>query len=190
MRRCHNCFVELSPLVRGDARYCSTRCRVAAHRDARRHHGYRLPAELLEQDRWIRRTINKVPLTIEGVAASSTDPTTWSSFDEAATSTVGAGLGFVLNGDGIVCLDLDHCFVNGKLTRTAADLVARCSNTYIELSPSGEGLHIWGRANLGFRGRKIGDVEVYGDARYLTITGDAFGASRRLAPLGKVISQL
>lgn len=131
-----------------------------------------------------------MPLTPAGSAASSINPITWSTYDEAIASDVGAGLGFVLNGDGIVCLDLDHCFDGDTLTADAAALVAKCRGTYIERSPSGDGLHIWGRARLPYRGRKIGAVEVYGDARYITITGDAIGTSRRLAPIGRVISKL
>lgn len=190
MRRCHHCSTTISSMARADARYCSGRCRVAAHRAGKRGGLQQLPVELRSRDRWVRRTQRKVPVTCSGASASSTDPDTWSSFDEAINSTAGVGLGFVLNGDGIVCLDLDHCFVDGQLTDAAAALVAACADTYIERSPSGDGLHIWGRADLPYRGRKIDGIEVYGDARYLTITGDAFGPSRHLAPIGKVIAKL
>jgi primase-polymerase (primpol)-like protein len=149
-----------------------------------------LPAELIAQARWIRHTAAKVPVTAWGTAASSTNPATWCDYESARQSSAGVGLGFVLNGDGIVCIDVDHCIVDGELTAQAADLVGRCQGTYIERSPSGTGLHIWGKARLGFSGTVIGGVEVYGDLRYLTVTGDSIGRCRRLAPLGRVISSL
>lgn len=90
--------------ARRHARFCEPRCRAAAARRRRT-----VPAELTRRPRWIRHTARKVPLTIGGATASSTDPSTWSRYSEAAASGKGAGLGFVLNGDGVVCLDLDHC---------------------------------------------------------------------------------
>lgn len=109
--------------------------------------------------------------------ASSTDPTTWSSYAKANRSPVGHGLGFVLNGDGIICIDLDHCVVDGKLDADAAAFVKRFPKTYVEISPSGTGLHIWGFGTV-IKGRKFmhGDlsVEIYGTGRYLTFTGTPF----------------
>lgn len=186
MRTCHHCSSTLSPRLRADCRYCSTRCRVAAHRAARTAPA--LPTELTSRDRWLRYTPEKIPVTAWGTTASSVNQATWTDHDTANASTFGVGLGFVLNGDGIVCIDVDHCFVDGKLEPWAVDLVRRCGNTYVERSPSGNGLHIWGRARLPYRGRKFDRVEVYGDARYLTVTGDALTNTRRLGSLTKVIA--
>jgi primase-polymerase (primpol)-like protein len=160
---CSRCSTPISPLVRGDSRYCSSRCRLAAHRA--------LPArELRDRARWIRRSATKVPLTIDGNAASSTDPSTWCDYDTAAASTVGAGLGFVLNGDGIVCVDLDHCLDGrGRPQPWVIDLLESMPETYVEVSPSGDGLHVWGFGTIG-KGRRSGGIEVYGRGRYLTIT--------------------
>src|SRR5690606_1666864 len=82
-------------------RYCSARCRVAAHR------ARWIPVELTSRARWVRHE-GKRPITPAGRAASSTDPRTWSTYREAARSKAGDGLGFVL-GAGIGCLDLDNC---------------------------------------------------------------------------------
>lgn len=182
------CSARLSPRMRGHARYCSTRCRVAAHRARTRLP--KLPPALTDRPRWVRHDKFKVPMTAWGSAASSVNPATWCDYDTAVASDVGAGLGFVLNGDGIVCLDLDHCFVDGELSPVASALVAACGNTYMERSPSGDGLHIWGTAKLDFRGRKFPGVEVYGDVRYMTVTGDALTPVRTLAPLTAVIAAL
>jgi len=151
-----------------------------------------VPAELTREARWIRYSSTKVPLTVDGWPAASTKPRTWATYAEAMGSSVGAGPGFVLNGDGIVCIDLDHCLTDGVLEQWAADVLAACPATYVEVSPSGDGLHVWGRApefsggrRVGFRG---GMVEMYADQRYLTVTANPFKGSRsRLGDLSNVI---
>ena len=148
-----------------------------------------IPAELRGLPRWVRWMGRKIPRTVNGGMASSTDPATWSSYREAKRSTVGVGLGFVLNGDGIVCLDLDHCVgPDGALSEGADVLVRLAGDTYIEVSPSGHGLHIWGYApglqcgrRVTFRGQP---VEVYPSGRYMTVTGRPFAGFER--PLGDV----
>jgi hypothetical protein len=191
MRSCSRCATRLSPLARIDARFCSTRCRVAAHRAKP---APTFPVELEDADRWIRYSPTKVPLTVDGRAASSTDASTWSSHAEAMGSSVGAGPGFVLNGDGIVCIDLDHCLVDGVLEPWAQEIVDMVPATYIEVSPSGDGLHVWGRGELA-RGRRIGVdggfVEAYATARYLTVTRDAWtGSVGTLGRLDRVFRAL
>lgn len=189
MRRCFHCSSRLSPRLRADARYCSSRCRVAAHRA--QHELPTLPTALTDRPRWIRHTRAKIPLTAWDSIASSTNPATWTDYDTASQSTAGVGLGFVLNGDGVVCIDIDKCVDDGRLADWVTDLVRACGDTYVERSPSGNGIHIWGRARLPFGGRKFSrGVEVYGDARYLTVTGDALTPSRRLGQLSKVIATL
>lgn len=190
MRSCSHCSTRLSPLARIDARYCSTRCRVAAHRARPRAI---VPDELVAEERWIRYSSTKVPLTTRGWPASSTKPATWATWSEAATSSAGVGTGFVLNGDGIVCIDLDHCLTDGKLEAWADEILRACPGTYIEISPSGDGLHIWGRATGFSGGRRFawhgGMVEVYATERYLTVTSRPFkGSKRRLADLSNLIA--
>jgi len=158
---------------RVDARFCSSKCRVYTHRAAKTNP---IPAAMISRNRWIRRTANKVPLTVDGTAASSTDPTTWASYNRATESTVGAGLGFVL-GDGIGCIDLDHCLDNRKANPAAAAFIARYPNNYIEVSPSGDGLHIWGTATEQAGTKRTVDglsIETYSTGRYITITGNIY----------------
>src|SRR5690349_14883840 len=177
------CVKHLPVTARRHAKYCSGACRVAAHRLEV------IPAELRGLPRWVRWMGRKIPRTVNGGMASSTDPATWSSYREAKRSTVGVGLGFVLNGDGIVCLDLDHCVgPDGALSEGADVLVRLAGDTYIEVSPSGHGLHIWGYApglqcgrRVTFRGQP---VEVYPSGRYMTVTGRPFAGFER--PLGDV----
>lgn len=175
----------MSFLARGDSRFCSSRCRVAAHRA--------LPArQLRELPRWVRWSASKVPLTAEGGAASSTDPSTWCDYDTAIASSVGVGVGFVLSpADRIVCVDLDHCLDGkGRPVSWAADVLASVPDTYVEVSPSGDGLHVWGLADVG-RGRRCEGIEVYGQGRYLTVTGRRWRHSRStFAEIGGWIDSL
>lgn len=154
--------------------FCSGKCRVKAHRVRKRTQSV-FPAELVNRDRWIRHA-DKRPATVEGRWCSVTDDHSWATFDDAASSEFGDGLGFVLNGDGIVCIDLDDCVVDGVPNQAARDFLARLPKTFVEFSPSGRGLHVWGFASLsaGRRFERDGlKIEVYPDGRYLTVTGRA-----------------
>lgn len=171
-------------------RYCSPAHRVAAHRSRPG-----LPVELTSRDRWVRYSATKVPLQVATHrAASSTNPATWTSYLAAIQSTRGVGAGFVLDGDGIVCIDLDHCLHNGRLAPWAADVLQRCPRTFVEVSHSGTGLHVWGRGEVGIA-RVIRDgvrkVEVYGQGRYIATTGCRWrGAPLRLADVSAFIDSL
>ncbi|MER7833492.1 DNA primase [Streptomyces sp. NPDC095602] len=175
-------------------RFCSTRCRVAAHR-ARRAAAEALPRELTARRRWVRRDDRKAPRTTSGGFASVTDGATWTTYRAARAATVGAGLGYILaQGDGIVCVDLDHCLDDGELTPWARAFLDRCPPTWIEVSASGTGLHVWGRGAVE-RGRRIRRdgvaIEVYGHGRYIAVTGRRFGqAPDTLADLTAVLDTI
>lgn len=175
-RRCKQCGRPLRALARSDARYCSTRCRVAAHRSPT------IPHELRRQHRWVAwlpvdrdgRT-TKMPVTAGGRAASSTNPATWSTYDTIRERS--KRLGYVL-GDGVGCIDLDHAIrPDGTLTEGAQALVDFYPDNWIEISPSGDGLHIWGLAGerRGFRKTWHGQaIEFYSWGRFMTVTGRAW----------------
>ncbi|MFE2012313.1 bifunctional DNA primase/polymerase [Streptomyces sp. NPDC059491] len=192
---CEWCGEHLGARHSHRARFCSTRCRVAAHRAAKKD---ATPDELKTRDRWVRRSATKAPLTTAGMAASSTNPRTWSTHKSAAASTAGAGLGFVLSDvDDIVCIDLDHCIntLTGRLAPWAAAILRDAGATYVEVSPSGDGLHIWGRADVR-QGRRIRRpdgtaVEIYGTGRYIAMTGRRHGnAPSSLADVSELVTQL
>jgi len=191
MNVCRVCDQELRVPARGRRpQFCGSRCRVAAHREAKRvaefvdrlplpvvrSAGFSVPHELRIRDRWIRHE-NKRPMAIGGWFCSVTDPSHWGNFEDAVASDYGDGVGFVLNGDGVVCLDLDDCVVDGVPVPSAVRFVDALPNTYVEFSPSGNGLHVWG---FGFmdRGRRFTRdglrVEAYPDGRFLTVTGDVY----------------
>lgn len=186
-RGCERCGGGLGPLRSGPSpRFCSTRCRVAAHRA-------KMPADLRSRARWVaweptRRAGEKVtkrPVQLDGRAASTTDPQTWTSYSRVLGRK---RRGFVL-GEGIGCIDLDHCLVNGKPTPAAQRFLDAVPDTYIEVSPSGDGLHVWGRLPEGPGSRRVVDglnVEIYSVGRYITVTGQQFGTSVLLADLSHI----
>jgi len=122
----------------------------------------------------------KVPLQPDGSRASSTAPSTWSTYQDCAGAYVrglGDGLGIVLSGDGLVGVDLDHSVgADGSVAPWAAEIVAAL-DSYTEVSPSGAGLRVFVRGELPAGRRKRGDIEMYETARYLTVTGRHLGGT-------------
>ena len=94
----------------------------------------------------------------------------------SARRAVGLSLGIVL-GDGLGCIDLDHCIVDGVVAEWAQGWIDgyREDAVLIERSFSGEGVHIFLPMEEG-PGRRIRDgvqnVEVYSCDRYIAVTGD------------------
>lgn len=161
-------------LLREGAKFCTSKCRVYAHRASKRAPVF--PEAMTSRDRWVRRAADKRPLTVAGRAGSSTDSRKWSSFKEAAASSAGVGLGFVL-GDGIGCIDLDHCFDGGVLADWAAEYIRSVTEPVIfaEVSQSGDGVHLFIEAGEA-PGRKIRDgrnIERYTTGRYIAVTGNS-----------------
>jgi len=111
--------------------------------------------------------------------ASATDPSTWrdptSVFAALHADTTGTlvGIGFVLHGDGTVCIDLDRAVdEHGNITPEAQQILDRFPNTYAEYSLSGRGIHIWVRTSrpLPEDGKRKSGVEIYQNKRYIAIT--------------------
>ncbi len=122
--------------------------------------------------------LTKVPYSAhDGSNASSTDPATWATFQEALEYhldnewTDGVGM-VVCEADDFVGIDLDHC--RDPETGTLepwAQRVVETVNSYTEVTPSGTGLRVFARGTLPPSGRKRGDFEIYESGRYLTVTG-------------------
>ena len=168
-------------------RFCSDACRMRAARSRR------LPDELTGRARWVRwrlvergGRLTKLPVQTTGRAASSTDPRTWTSFERASASTAGDGLGFVL-GDGVGCIDLDHVLDGrGRASAAARRVIGSLPVTYAEVSPSGDGLHLWflmAEAPGTVRTVDGVSVETYSVGRYMTVTGRRWGTAAALARL-------
>ncbi|HEU5348048.1 MAG TPA: hypothetical protein VFU63_05495, partial [Ktedonobacterales bacterium] len=146
-----------------------------------------IPQELRETAHWLCYNRDKVPQIADasGRLASSTDPTTWRDFAQAAkcyraaTPAGTLGLGFVLaRTDPWVFIDLDGCVdaATGEPNTTAKEILAHL-RTYTERSPSGAGLHLLARGHVPEtvsrrRGAYNGvGIEVYDCERYATVTG-------------------
>ena len=132
--------------------------------------------------------ITKMPVDRFGKLASSTAPHTWCHLDEARKaleSGIGDGIGFVFTRvSGITGIDLDHCrdASTGEIDAWAEAYLNRL-NSYSEISPSGEGIHILVKGALpsgvdGKRKNFAGDgyrpkagIEMYCSGRYFTMTG-------------------
>lgn len=169
------CGKAVSEQQRSDARFCSTRCRVAAHRRRRRAER-EIPEAMTQAARWVCYDPAKRPLNpLTGRLASVTNPNTWGTLEQAQSRS--QQIGFVLGG-GIGCIDLDHCLDDqGRPNQAATELLDFYAGSYVEVSPSGRGLHIWGEAaeRRGFRRTWKGQsVEFYSRDRYITITGQVF----------------
>ncbi len=138
-----------------------------------------IPEELRQLKQWVcvseGSKAPKQALTYS--PASSTNPATWSTFEDAVLS-VKLGLhdyiGFVFNDNGIVGIDLDDAIGDFQLLTPVAHTVHNlCQGTYVEYSKSGKGLHFFVKGDIPFKGKNnLAGVEVYKTARFFIMTGD------------------
>lgn len=180
-KSCESCGSGLL-IVRADARFCSASCKQRAYRKRKKQETV-IPVEMRERDRWVRWILKgrggrmtKIPVQVSGRNASSTDPSTWSDFRSAAESGIGKGVGFML-GDGIGCFDLDHCFTGGELADWAQERLDAVEDPlFVEVSQSGEGLHIfcWMDEQPANARRAHPGVEVYSQKRFIAMTGERY----------------
>jgi hypothetical protein len=107
--------------------------------------------------------------------ASSTNPETWRGYETAlACYEAGRfpGIGRVIErGGGLVGIDIDGCRCphTGRIDDRGRRLLDSL-DSYSEVSPSGTGVKVWVRADLGRSYVKEG-LEVYSGGRYFTVTG-------------------
>ena len=113
--------------------------------------------------------------------AATDNPATWCSFDEALASFCAGkvdGIGFVFTaGDPYTGIDFDHVrdTVNGVIVSWALNYIVRL-DSYTEISPTGKGLHVIVKGKLPPKGRRQGQLEMYDDRRFFTMTGVLLGA--------------
>lgn len=137
-----------------------------------------IPEELKNLKQWVCSVSDsKVPMRATvPYNASSTEPSTWSTFQEAVISVECGNydnVGFVFNDNGIIGIDIDTGFdEEGFISPLAADIIGRCKS-YTEVSRSGRGFHILIKGTLPFKGKNnLAGVEIYKEARYFIMTGD------------------
>ncbi|MBX0331329.1 hypothetical protein K2Z83_27130, partial [Oscillochloris sp. ZM17-4] len=166
-----------------------------------------VPEELRARPQWViwrygpRRKDGKRPKLPYCPASCSpadvTDPDSWGSFEQAAAALAGRrgyfeGMGYVFaEDDPFTGVDLDGCMdAAGHLDAQAAALLGQLAGAYVELSPSGTGVHAIVRAQLPGPGRRRGQLECYDRARYFTITGRTMSAPGPIAAAQAAISAL
>lgn len=156
-----------------------------------------IPEELKRQNKWVcARSNRKMPLradmllaassapygyfNYEDICASVSDRNTWCSFEQAVQNVgyrICSHVGYVFDGNGVIGIDLDHCFEHGVLREEAMKIIKKIGS-YTEISKSGEGIHILVKGRLPFRGsNNRHGVEVYGTNRFFILTGNTVGYS-------------
>jgi hypothetical protein len=148
-------------------------------------------AELAQRDQWAVWQANGRPYTPGGTPVAVTKPFYRSGFDEcwraAYVDGTAGGLSFILlPRDPYLVFDLDDVLAeDGTLHHPEARELVRTLNTYTEISPSGRGLRIVGKADRspepGGCGRKAGWAEAYFQGKALRMTGKTLpGAPERI----------
>ena len=139
------------------------------------------PEILLTKKNWIcwkyeiingRKT--KIPYNpLTGKKAKSTDPNTWTTYQNARHAKGYDGIGYVFNGDGIFGIDIDHCI--DDTTNNIKDkiqAIIKTMDSYTEKSPSGKGIHIIGFYHgKNMKSQRKNDIEIYFTGRYFTMSG-------------------
>ena len=138
-----------------------------------------IPEELKRLKQWVCVAGNsKVPMQANLLyPASSTNPATWATFDEAVAAVQNGWydyIGFVFNDNGIVGIDIDDGYTyDGYVSQLASDIVSLCGS-YTEKSKSGRGFHIFVKGDIPFKGKNnLAGVEIYKTARFFIMTGNA-----------------
>ena len=112
--------------------------------------------------------------------ASSTNPRTWGTFDQAIKKLESRpdyynGISLIISQEyGLVFIDIDHCVdEDGVLDETASDIVGSFGEQFMEFSQSGTGIHIITRGTIpkNFKNSQNG-VEMYSDKRFCALTGN------------------
>jgi putative DNA primase/helicase len=120
----------------------------------------------------------KLPVQADGRAAKSNDPQTWTDFLSVQNAYLSGrfdGVGFVFDGtDNLVGVDLDDCIdpETGDFTNPVSEQIANRVAGYMEISPSGTGVKIFTKADLGYAHVDHDKgIEIYPRGRYFTVTG-------------------
>lgn len=150
-----------------------------------------IPVGLRDRPQWVVAGPDKRPLTIDGRAASVTDPATWCSSETACEAAKAKGLyiGYVLAPDDpYAVIDLDVKDDTQQPVLDGFHSAIQSFDSYTERSCSGKGFHILIEGNIG-KGRRRDSVEVYSQERYIICTGDVF-LDRPIAPRPEQLAAL
>lgn len=171
-----------------------------------------IPEEMKKLNNWVAFRTEKIDGKVKKILLSPTkdassvqylkwaksdDSTTWTSFNNAvafAKKYQLDGVAFALTNSNYTCIDLDHHLdENGEPSDLAQKFINSASNTYIEKSVSGRGLHIFyvGQKPQNLQNRNINlDLEVYDNKRFISITGNIYGDTKEIAPPSNELNTL
>jgi hypothetical protein len=152
----------------------------------------RIPEELKHLRQWHvwkQTDKTKIPVQINGAAAKSNDPETWTDFETAVDcAPLFSGLAFEIT-EPYTGIDLDNCIdEDGQIRQWAWPILFRFDGIgYAEVSPSGSGIKILTRARKTAGSRslhKIADgkqqIECYDRTRFWTMTGDVYSGNETI----------
>jgi len=163
-----------------------------------------IPNEMKEYPHWViwRKVqedpdvkATKVPLDPKtGKSANVNDPSTWGTFAEAVNCfnhNLCDGIGIVLNKDNpYMIIDMDNAYErnpDGSFKYDDPDGVMETQrriyegfDSYSEISPSGNGMHIVTKGINLPNGRRRMSIEMYSDARFMTMTGNVYDGRRTI----------
>ncbi len=127
---------------------------------------------------------NKIPYYSKNNKASSTDPKTWSTYEETSQRLDNGSNGFdgiaiVLKDKKLICIDIDKVLTNGVVVHEKAEEILRllkASESFTEVSQSGKGLHVFMELAFEFKPikNKKEPFEVYTIGRYICTTGNSY----------------
>jgi putative DNA primase/helicase len=161
----------------------------------------KIPLELRELRQWglYRKTwseekqkYSKEPVNpYNGRLGKSNDESTWSDFQTALSAME------KLNADGLafyfkppyIGIDLDDIggdldrYLQGDIESNIVHVFMNATKTYSEISMSGKGIHIIGKAKIPGDRRRKGNVEMYTDGRFFAITGNFFGSNNEISEI-------
>jgi hypothetical protein len=172
---------------------------------------------LIERDQWAiwRWTVQggkwqKPPFQVRDPDkhVSTADPSTWATYNASALA-VAAGIGgcdgitFIQTVDcGLASIDFDHCVdaATGVPSLWLQTWLVRAkkAKVYVEITPSGEGVRIWGRSQGARLHTRIelafgpeAAVEIFrSTAKALTVTGLQLDVCTELGSIDKLIDQV
>jgi hypothetical protein len=125
--------------------------------------------------------VTKIPYTITGKPASSTDPATWATYAEAKAASENVGI-VLTNTKQLLCVDLDHVIENKKFLKEFLSLKKFVdeANTFTEISQSGTGLHLFFEITepLTLEANRHANIECYVNSRYIAVTENSFGIEK------------
>lgn len=145
-----------------------------------------------EEKRWVNwryetidGKITKVPYAINNTKdpindtkASTADPLTWSTYEDAIKASSNVGIVFVPD-QMLLGIDIDHCLEGNVIVHEEKEKIEKLikeANTYTEISPSNKGLHLFLSltAPLHLIANRKGLFEAYTSGRFFTVTNNPY----------------